>query len=151
MAKDILLEKFFEFERWEAAIAKGIVKDVPKAWLYQLCKPETRMMMYEAIRDGRYEIAPPHTALIPKDTPGEYRTVYVNEPADRILLSIVNDLLFELMPDKVHPACKSYLKGIGCGKVVQEVSRLRRLYRRTGPIWLTDFRGVHRKPGSGFH
>lgn len=121
--EDVLLQKFFEFDRWQAAIAKGILKDVPKADLYQLCKPETRMAMYEAIRDGKYEIAPPHTALIPKDTPGEYRTVYVNEPADRILLSIVNDLLFELMPDKVHPACKSYLKGIGCGKVVQEVSR----------------------------
>jgi len=140
--EDILLQKFFEFERWEAAIAKGIVKDVSKAWLYQLCKPETRMMMYEAIRDGRYEIAPPHTALIPKDTPGEFRTVYVNEPADRILLSIVNDLLFELMPDKVHPACKSYLKGIGCGKVVQEASSAIVYYTRECPYtkigWKSD-------------
>ncbi len=113
---------FFEPERWEAAIAKGIVKDVPKNVLYQLCKPEARVSMYVAIHDEKYEIAPPHTALIPKDTPGEFRTVYVNEAADRVLLSIANDLLFELMPDKVHPACKSYLKGIGCGKVVQEAS-----------------------------
>ena len=113
---------FFDFDRWEAAIAKGIVKDVPKAALYQLCKPETRMKMYYAIKTGEYEIAPPHTAQIPKDTPGEFRTVYVNEPADRVLLSIANDLLFELMPDKVHPRCKSYLKGVGCGKIVQEAS-----------------------------
>ena len=113
---------FFDFDRWEAAIAKGIVKDVPKAALYQLCKPETRMKMYYAIKNGEYEIAPPHTAQIPKDTPGEFRTVYVNEPADRVLLSIANDLLFELMPDKVHPRCKSYLKGVGCGKIVKEVS-----------------------------
>lgn len=119
---DKLLEMFFDFSRWEGAIAKGIVKDVPKATLYQLCKPEVRTAMYEAIRDGKYEIAPPHTALIPKDTPGEFRTVYVNEAADRVKLSIDNDLLFELMPDKVHPACKSYLKGVGCGKVVQEAS-----------------------------
>ena len=88
---------FFDFSRWEGAIAKGIVKDVPKATLYQLCKPEVRTAMYEAIRDGKYEIAPPHTALIPKDTPGEFRTVYVNEAADRVKLSIDNDLLFELM------------------------------------------------------
>jgi len=121
--EDKILKMFFEPERWEYAIAKGIVKDVPKAVLYQLCKPEKRIEMYVAIRDGKYEIAPPHTAKIPKDTPGEWRTVYVNEGADRVLLSIANDLLFELMPDCVHPACKSYLKGVGCGKVVQEASR----------------------------
>jgi len=120
---DKLLQMFFEPERWEYAIAKGVGKDVPKAVLYQLCKPEMRAQMYVAIRDGRYEIAPPHTALIPKDTPGEWRTVYVNEGADRVLLSIVNDMLFELMPDMIHPACKSYLKGVGCGRIVQEASR----------------------------
>ena len=115
---------FFEPKRWQSAIEKGIVKDVPKNVLYQLCKPETRLRMYEAIATGKYEIAPPHTALIPKDTPGEFRTVYVNEAADRVLLSIANDLLFELMPDKVHPSCRSYLKGVGCGKIVQDVSRV---------------------------
>jgi len=120
--EDKLLEMFFEFERWEYAIAKGIVKDVPENVLFQLCKPEKRIEMYKAIKDGQYEIAPPHTALIPKDTPGEFRTVYVNEAADRVLLSIANDLLFELTPDYVHPACKSYLKGVGCGKIVQEAS-----------------------------
>ena len=119
---DKILSMFFEAGRWEYAIAKGVGKDVPKNVLYQLCKPEVRMQMYEAIRTGQYEIAPPHTALIPKDTPGEFRTVYVNEAADRVLLSIANDLLFELMPDRVHPRCKSYLKGVGCGRVVQEVS-----------------------------
>ena len=120
--EDLLLKKFFEPERWEYAIAKGIVKDVPKNVLYQLCKPEVRIRMYQAIANGTYEIAPPHTAKIPKDTPGEFRTVYVNEGVDRVLLSIVNDLLFELMPDCVHPACKSYLKGVGCGKIVQQAS-----------------------------
>ena len=120
--EDKILKMFFEKERWEYAIEKGCVKDVPKNWLYQLCKPEVRLMMYEAIRGGRYEIAPPHTAQIPKETPGEFRTVYVNEPADRVLLSIANDLLFELMPDYVHPRCKSYLKGVGCGRIVQEAS-----------------------------
>lgn len=119
---DKILQMFFEHDRWVYAIEKGVGKDVPKNVLYQLCKEEVRIKMYEAIRTGNYEIAPPHTAQIPKDTPGEFRTVYVNEAADRVLLSIANDLLFELMPDKVHPSCKSYLKGIGCGKVVQEAS-----------------------------
>ena len=120
--EDLLLQKFFEPGRWEYAIAKGIVKDVPKNVLYQLCKPEVRIKMYQAIANGTYEIAPPHTALIPKEDKGEFRTVYVNEGVDRVLLSIANDLLFELMPDCVHPRCKSYLKGVGCGKVVQEAS-----------------------------
>ena len=119
---DIILQKFFELDRWTYAIEKGIGKHIPKSELYQLTKPETRLAMYEAIRDGRYEIAPPHTAKIPKDN-GDFRTVYINEPVDRILLSIANDLLFELMPEMVHPKCKSYQKGIGCGKIVQEVSR----------------------------
>ena len=75
-----------------------------------------------AILEDNYEIAPPHQALIPKDN-GEFRTVYINENIDRIFLSIVNDLLFELCSDMIHPACKSYQKGIGCGKVVQEITK----------------------------
>ena len=135
------MRMFFEPERWEYAIAKGVGKDIPKNWLYQLCKPEVRERMYIAIASGEYEIAPPHTAQIPKDTPGEFRTVYVNEPADRVLLSIANDILFEVMGDRVHPACKSYLKGVGCGKVVQEASRaiVATLSQHTGQLgWKSD-------------
>lgn len=122
--EDKILSMFFEMERWQYAIGKGIGKDVRRDQLYQLAKPEVRAAIYQAIKEGRYQISPPHTAKIPKDTPGEFRTVYVNEPIDRIVLSIANDLLFELCPDMVHPACKSYQKGIGCGKVVQQVSRI---------------------------
>ncbi len=95
---------------------------IRKDQLYQLTKPEVRAALYKAASENRYRISPPHTALIPKDTPGEFRTVYVNEPVDRIFLSIANDLLFELCPEMIHPRCKSYQKGIGCGKVVKEVS-----------------------------
>ena len=120
--KDILLEKVFEAERWEAAINKGFFKGIDKGELRQLCGPETRIRLAMAILEDNYEIAPPHQALIPKDN-GEFRTVYVNENIDRIFLSIVNDLLFEWCSDMIHPACKSYQKGIGCGKVVQSISR----------------------------
>ena len=108
---------FFVPERWQNAISKGIDKDMNKATLYQLTTPEARLIMYERIKSGNYKIMPPHTAKIPKDN-GDFRTVYVNEPVDRILLSIANDLLFELMPEMVHPRCTSYQKGIGCGRVV---------------------------------
>lgn len=114
---------FFEPERWKYAIAKGIdKKDMRKDQMYQLTKPEVRVEIYRRIRDGKYKIAPPHTAKIPKDN-GDFRTVYVNEPVDRVVLSIANDLLFELMPEMTHPRCTSYQKGLGCGRVVQEVSR----------------------------
>ena len=130
--KDKLLEMFFERKRWETAIEKGIVKDIDKGVLAKLCECDkivngrtvysARTRMLEMIRSGRYRIVPPHTAYIPKDN-GEFRTVYVNEAADRILLGIANDLLFETCADMIHKSCTSYQKGIGCGMVVQDVSR----------------------------
>lgn len=120
--EDKILRMFFEPERWQYAIDKGIVKDIRKDQLYQLCKPEVRLNIYALMKEGKYRISPPHTAQIPKDTPGEFRTVYVNEPVDRVVLGIANDLLFELCPEMIHPRCKSYQKGIGCGRVVQEIS-----------------------------
>lgn len=137
MQEDKILKMFFEPERWQYAISKGVDKDINKATLYQLTTPEARAMMYQRIRDGKYQIMPPHTAKIPKDN-GDFRTVYVNEPCDRILLSIANDLLFELMPEMVHPRCHSYQKGIGCGRVVQQLSQ--RICSTRGTIigWKSD-------------
>ena len=123
MNEDKILQMFFEPERWQYAINKGFDKDINKATLCQLTSPEMRAYMYQRIKDGKYKITPPHTAKIPKDN-GDFRTVYVNEPVDRILLSITNDLLFELMPEMIHPNCKSYQKGLGCGRVVQNVAQI---------------------------
>lgn len=136
--EDKILTMFFDMERWKYAISKGIGKDIRKDQLYQLTKPEVRIAIYQKMKDGNYRISPPHTAKIPKDTPGEFRTVYVNEPIDRIILSIANDLLFELMPEMIHPRCKSYQKGIGCGAVVQEISR--KVCKTKGTIigWKSD-------------
>lgn len=138
MNEDKILEMFFEKARWQYAIEKGLFKDMNKAVMYQLTTPEARLAMYQRIKSGNYKIMPPHTAKIPKDN-GDFRTVYVNEPVDRILLSIANDLLFELMPEMVHPRCTSYQKGIGCGRVVQDVSRI--IYSAEGKIigWKGDF------------
>ena len=118
---DKILKMFFDIDRWTKAIDKGVGKDIRKDQLIRLADENTRLAIAQAMKQGCYEISPPHTAQIPKDN-GEYRTVYVNEPIDRIFLSIANDLLFDLMPEMVHPVCKSYQTGIGCGKVVQEVS-----------------------------
>lgn len=119
---DILLQKFFEKERWEQALETGMDKHIDKGELRKLCNPEVRVALYKAIVSDNYEIAPPHQVQIPKDN-GDMRIVYVNENIDRIFLSIVNNLFFEIFPEFVHSSCKSYQSGIGCGKVVQEVSR----------------------------
>lgn len=119
---DVLLQKFFEKERWEQALETGVDKHIDKGELRKLCNPEVRIALYKAIVSDNYEIAPPHQVQIPKDN-GDMRIVYVNENIDRIFLSIVNNLFFEIFPEFVHPSCKSYQSGVGCGKVVQEVSR----------------------------
>lgn len=120
--QDILLQKFFEKERWEQALETGVDKHIDKGELRKLCNPEVRIALYKAIINDNYEIAPPHQAAIPKDN-GDMRIVYVNENVDRIFLSIVNNLFFEVFPEFVHPSCKSYQSGIGCGKVVQQLSK----------------------------
>lgn len=119
---DILLKKFFEKERWEQALDTGVDKHIDKGELRKLTSPEVRLALYNAIVSDNYEIAPPHQVQIPKDN-GDMRIVYVNENVDRIFLSIVNNLFFETFPEFVHKSCKSYQSGIGCGKIVQEVSR----------------------------
>lgn len=119
---DVLFEKMFlEPERWEKAIAKAKEKGIDKTELSKLCNPNVRVVLAERILNGDYAIAPPHMQLIPKDKPGEFRTVYINENIDRVFLSMVNDLLMEICSEMIHPACKSYQSGIGCGKVVKEV------------------------------
>lgn len=118
---DKILQQFFDIDRWTKAIEKGVFKDIRKDQLIRLTDEHTRVEIADAMLRGKYEISPPHTAQIPKDN-GEFRTVYVNEPIDRIILSIANDLLFDLIPEMLHRACKSYQTGIGCGKVVKEVS-----------------------------
>jgi len=134
---DVLLQKFFEADRWEKALETGVGKGIDKGELRRLTCPEVRAAMYNCIVSDQYEIAPPHQAEIPKDD-GTMRVVYVNENVDRLFLSIVNDMLFELFPEMIHKSCKSYQSGIGCGKVVQEVSR--QLCNTAGTVigWKSD-------------
>lgn len=122
--KDFLLNKaFLEEERWKTAIQKGLDKDICKKDLLKLTDPNHRADLYRAIRRGEYVIAPPRAEQIPKDN-GETRTVYINTNQDRVLLSLFNDLLFDVCGSLVHPACKSYRKGIGHDSVVVEASRM---------------------------
>lgn len=97
--EDILLTEFFKKERWEAAINTAVGKDISQQLLREMSTPDNRILLYRALKANTYRIRPPHEAQIPKDN-GEYRTVYVNEDQDRVILSIINDMLFELCPEK---------------------------------------------------
>lgn len=81
---DKILTMFFEPQRWVRAIEKGVGKDIRKDQLIMLCNEKTRLKMADMMMQGKYEISPPHTAKIPKDN-GDFRTVYVNEPIDRVV------------------------------------------------------------------
>lgn len=119
-----LLEKMFEMPRWEALIEKAELKGIDKGELRKMCRPEVRLSIYQAIKNEQIEFMPSHMAQIPKDTPGEYRTVFVGENVDRCIQSLINDCLFELFPEMIHPSCKSYQKNLGTGKTVKELSSI---------------------------
>ncbi len=121
MAEDIKLQKFFEISRWEEMLEKSFDKGIDMGLLRQLCQPQNRLQLLNAIVSDNYRIAPPHIAKIPKDN-GEFREVYANEPIDRIFLSLYNDVMFEMYGHLIHPSCKSYQKGIGCPQTVKEIS-----------------------------
>lgn len=134
----IFTEMFANPERWEKAIEIGKAKGINANELSLLCDPKVRMDLAVRIATGNYEIAPPHMQLIPKDKPGEFRTVYINENIDRVFLQMCNDILMDLCKDMIHPSCKSYQSGIGCGKIVQEVSRHIAKLKRHDIGWKSD-------------
>ena len=88
---DILLKEFFKKERWESGIDVGVGKKLNRGMLKQFTSPSVRIALYERIKNDSYAIAPPHTALIPKDKPNEFREVLICEDIDRIVLSIINN------------------------------------------------------------
>jgi hypothetical protein len=124
MMKNKLLEKMFEMPRWEALINKAELKGIDKGELRQYCKPQVRAELYLRIKNNDLEFIPSRMVNIPKDIPGEFRTVFVGDTCERILCSLINDCLFELFPEMVHKSCTSYQKGISTGRVVKHLSKV---------------------------
>lgn len=118
-----LLKTMFEFDRWQELINHATEKGIRLDVLHEYCFEEKREKLFADILSNQYNIFPPHIARIPKDKPGEFREVYVNEALDRIVLTLINDCLCDLFKDMVHPNCKSYQKGTSTQKVVLEVSQ----------------------------
>lgn len=130
MQKSLLLETMFEDERWQELIIKCEEKHLSMKMIRRYCNPEKRKELFWLIANDKYTIFPPHIALIPKgeteivngEIKQKYRTVYINQDRDRMVLTLINDCLCELFKDMIHPNCKSYQKGIGTQAVVKEIS-----------------------------
>ena len=139
---DILLDKLFEYQRWENLIDKAELKGISKAKLRRFADPEVRVAICKLLLTNELNFAPGHEAKIPKDTPGEYRTVIVGEDEERVLMSILNDCCLEVFSHMIHPSCKSYQKGIGTGKIGLEVKEIVKEFADKPPMVIgaiTDF------------
>ena len=119
-----LLAKIFDMQLWEDNLEKAVDKKIDKGVLRKMCNPAVRLQLYNAIQNEEIEFMPSHMAQIPKDTPGEFRTVFVGEPVDRCLQSIINDSLFALFPEMIHSSCRSYQRGISTGQTVKKLSSI---------------------------
>lgn len=117
---DFLLEQMFKRD-WKSDLEKSHDKGIIDV-AEKLVDPNARSQVYCAIKDSTYQIMPPREQLIPKDN-GDFRTVYICSDIDRVVLTIINNLLFELCPEMIHKNCKSYQKGLSTQKTVKEVVR----------------------------
>lgn len=123
MRESILLNMMFEKDRLERAVLIASDKEINQKDIDDFCNPDYLRKLATVILSDEYNIFPPSIAKIPKDKPNEYREVYINQPRDRILLILINDVLNELFSDMIHLQCKSYQKGIGTQEVVQRISK----------------------------
>lgn len=124
--EDLLFKKLFlERWRWDNAIKKGLEKGIDRYELHEMSTIDWQKQFGVQLLNRTYNPAPPHMAEIPKDEPGKFRTVVINENKDRVINSMFNDLYIDVFKrDMIHPHCTSYLPGVGTGKIVTWISKL---------------------------
>lgn len=119
-----LLTYMMNFELWQKELPEFLEeKHINVTLGKMLCTPEVRLRMYLATRDGKYRISPPYAALIPKDKPGEFRRVWINETPDRWWLRLANCALNHFCCSMISPFVTSYQRGLGTQETVQKISR----------------------------
>lgn len=117
---DKKMEMFTSNEYWQEAIDKAVDKQIDKGLLSMLANPVGRNAICQAIYDGRYVIQPPTIREVPKPN-GKVREVYVNQPMDRVVLSIINNIYIDLYGHMIHPNCLSYKKTLGVNKIMRQI------------------------------
>lgn len=117
------IELFFRNDLWERAIQHCIDKGIKPMELSEYTTAEFRAYLAQVMLAGEYKVAPPHVALIPKETKGEFRKVYVNTVLDRLVLTIINEVYSTLYGNMIHPKCVSYKKGTGVKNIIRNITR----------------------------
>lgn len=132
--RDYILESIFlDTLYWKDGIEHGVDKHIPNHILEKFADPHYRAELCYEIGCGEYEIAPPHTGYRKKDD-GSERVFLINEPEDRILLSVIYKWLMKNESGMIHHSCKSYQSGIGVSKIVKDVaSRISNTQRKSLP------------------
>lgn len=130
MIETKLWNSVFDIRNWKHTINKAEFKNMNREVIEFLSTQKGIETLKEIVGSGSYTITPPRIAKIPKDEKGEFREVYINSDLDRILLSAINDALFELFGDMVHENCKSYQKGESTQKTVRTISKRLEKYEK---------------------
>ena len=118
--EDIKMKLFCSKETWERGIEHGLNKRLQVPLLSAVSSPYGRALIVQAIEEKRYKIAPPTITEVPKAN-GKIREVFCNEPMDRLVLNMINDVYYQLYKSKIHPNCVAYQKGLGVSKIIRRV------------------------------
>ena len=114
------MEMLCDKEIWSNVIQHGLDKHIDKSLLSMLTNPIGRLIIIEAIEQGRYKIEPPVVQQIPKPN-GKIREVFCNSQMDRVVLNVINEIYYKLYSKNIHPNCVSYQKGTGVPKIVKRL------------------------------
>lgn len=119
-----LLKEAFKEERIMYALKHAQEKKLNPKLIRRFCDPSYRGYVANLIATDSYNMAYPTERDIPKDDkPGQFRTVFMNEPPDRIVMSLLADTVSDIFKDMIHPSCRSYQKGMGTQQTVCEISK----------------------------
>ena len=119
---DDKLNLFTSMDTLRMTVESANDKRIPPSVVQWFTDPERRIEVVAAMEMDAYRIAPPHIIQIPKPDSAEMRKVYCNEPLDRIICTQIGNVYQQMFGDRINPACVSYQKGIGVGKIVKEIS-----------------------------
>lgn len=119
-----LLKEAFKEERIMYALKHAKEKKLNPKLIKRFCDPSYRGYVANLIATDSYNMAYPTERDVPKDDkPGQFRTVFMNEPPDRIVMSLLADTVSDIFKDMIHPSCRSYQKGIGTQQTLCEISK----------------------------
>lgn len=122
MPYDDKLALFASVDTLKTTVESANDKRIPPSVIKWFTEPEHRAEIVALMEQNAYRIAPPHIILIPKPDSSEMRKVYCNESLDRIICTQIGNVYQQMFGDRILPACVSYQKGIGVGKIVKEIS-----------------------------